>query len=132
LSDAWFDELADAADGPAPEGGDRQAPDWPEPGLVIEVIASGAPEGEVRYQIMVDGQSPRVVSRKAEFRPAQVELRADYATLAAIASGRQSAIEALSSGLARVSGNISALSANQSRLSALELLPQVVRAGTTF
>jgi len=132
LSDAWFDELAGAVDRPPQDDGGRATPGSPEPGLVVEIIASGAPEGEVRYQIMVDGQSPRVVSRKAEFRPAQVELRADYATLAAIASGRQSAIEALSSGLARVSGNISALSANQSRLSALELLPQVVRAGTTF
>jgi hypothetical protein len=147
LSEAWFEELARAAHRPAPaagtalygadgdqEGAERRAEERESarPGLVVEVIASGGPEGEVRYQLVVEADGPRLVSRSQEFRPAQVELRAGYSTLADIASGSLSVIDALSGGLARVSGNISALSANQARLGGLDLLPPSVRASTTF
>ena len=100
--------------------------------LVVEVIASGAPEGEVRYQLVMELDGPRLVSRREDFRRAHVELRAGYATLAGIASGELSAIDALSGGLARVSGNIAALSVNQSGIGGLDLLPPAVRATTTF
>jgi hypothetical protein len=132
LSEAWFDELSVGAERLAgPQGtaghagaseqvsrGERVAAESRAPGLVVEVIASGAPEGEVRYQLVMD--------------LAHVELRAGYATLAGIASGELSAIDALSGGLARVSGNIAALSVNQSGIGGLDLLPPAVRATTTF
>ena len=151
LSDAWFDELSVGAErlpgqhdnaGHAateeatrteqPTRAEQVAADGPAPELVVEVIASGAPEGEVRYQIVMELDGPRLVSRREDFRPAHVELRAGYATLARIASGELSAIDALSAGLARVSGNIAALSANESGIGWLDLLPPAVRATTTF
>jgi hypothetical protein len=122
LSDAWFDELSG---GQVPTG--SRASD-----LVVEVIASGAPEGEVRYQLVMELDGARLVSRREDFRHPQVELRAGYATLAGIAAGELSAIDALSAGLARVSGNIAALSVNQSGIGGLDLLPPAVRATTTF
>jgi hypothetical protein len=146
LSEAWFDELSVGAErlagpqgtaGPAGASeqvsrGERVAAESRAPGLVVEVIASGAPEGEVRYQLVMDLDGPRLVSRREDFRRAHVELRAGYATLAGIASGELSAIDALSGGLARVSGNIAALSVNQSGIGGLDLLPPAVRATTTF
>jgi hypothetical protein len=146
LSEAWFDELSVGAERLAgPQGtaghagaseqvsrGERVAAESRAPGLVVEVIASGAPEGEVRYQLVMDLDGPRLVSRREDFRRAHVELRAGYATLAGIASGELSAIDALSGGLARVSGNIAALSVNQSGIGGLDLLPPAVRATTTF
>jgi hypothetical protein len=145
LSDAWFDELSVAAerlagqpDSADPAGtehsttAEQVAAVGPAPELVVEVIASGAPEGEVRYQIVMELDGPRLVSRRVDFRPANVELRAGYATLAGIASGELSAIDALSAGLARVSGNIAALSANEPGIGGLDLLPPAVRATTTF
>ena len=145
LSDAWFDELSvgaerlagqpDSADDAGTEHSttaEQVAADGRAPELVVEVIASGAPEGEVRYQLVMELDGPRLVSRRVDFRPAHVELRAGYATLAGIASGELSAIDALSAGLARVSGNIAALSVNQSGIGGLDLLPPAVRATTTF
>jgi hypothetical protein len=145
LSDAWFAELSVGAERPAGQhdsaghaatghstAGGEAAADGPTPQLVVEVIASGAPEGEVRYQIVMELDGPKLVSRREDFRPAHVELRAGYATLAGIASGKLSAIDALSGGLARVSGNIAALSADQSGIGGLDLLPPTVRATTTF
>jgi|GEM_PF-2144618 len=148
LSDAWFDEVSVGAarlagqHGDAGDAGDagteqattpeQGAADGPAPELVVEVIASGAPEGEVRYQIVMELDGPRLVSRRVDFRPAHVELRAGYATLVGIASGELSAIDALSAGLARVSGDIAALSANEPGIGGLDLLPPAVRATTTF
>ena len=145
LSAAWFDELSvgterlaephDIAGHPITERAstaEHVAAGSRAPELVVEVIASGAPEGEVRYQIVMEIDGPRLVSRRKDFRPAHVELRAGYATLAGIASGELSAIDALSAGLARVSGNIAALSADQSAIGGLDLLPPAVRATTTF
>ena len=145
LSDAWFDELSVGAARPAGQDDDagqagtepattaeRVAGAVPAHELVVEVIASGAPEGEVRYQIVMELDGPRLVSRREDFRPTHVELRAGYATLAGIASGELSAIDALSAGLARVSGNIAALSADEPGIGGLDLLPPAVRATTTF
>ena len=53
----------------------------------------------------------------------QVVLTADYATMAGIASGRISALDAMSSGRARITGNTAALSAHQAVLEALDLVP---------
>jgi hypothetical protein len=120
LSRTWFDELPRVGDEPG------------KPDLIVEVAVSGTPDGDVRYQVVVRGERAGVVSQEAAFLPAQVEMRSDYATMAGIACGKLSALEALSAGQARVSGDIGALSAKQSSLSGLDLLPAAMRAVTTF
>jgi len=130
LSPEWFAELEAAAGtgSPAPPGssGDIEAP------LVVEISVAGAPQGEVRYQVVVEGDRARVVPPGAAFRPPRVRLAGDYATFAEIASGRLSPIEALSFGRAKVSGDTAALSADSSALAGHDLVPPPVRAGTTF
>jgi SCP-2 sterol transfer family len=124
LSTEWFDEL-DVTSG-------RLRGDLGPPDLVVDVVVSGAPEGEVRYQLVVDGERARIVSHEDVFRSAQVELSSDYATMAGIASGNLSALSALSAGRARLSGDIGALSSAQPAFGGVDLLPPPVRAGTTF
>jgi SCP-2 sterol transfer family len=124
LSPEWFGELGADADGAI----DNAAG----PALVVQISVTGAPEGEVRYQVVVEGTRPRVLPPGAVFRPAQVELSSDYATMAGIAEGNLSAIDALSLGRARVSGDTAALSTDGPALAGLDLVPPAVRARTTF
>lgn len=130
LSREWFDEL------PAPPavGAGRAASGPPHdvPDLVVEISVSGAPDGDVRYQVVVRGDQAGVVAEEDAFLPAQVEMKSDYPTMAGIASGRVSARDALSAGQARVSGDIGALSSRQSTLVGLDLVPPRARATTTF
>jgi hypothetical protein len=146
LSAEWFDELGVAyeegessPDGPAghsPDGGTwplGEAPGPAAPGrLVVGISVTGAPQGEVRYQVVVDGAQARVLPPGARFLPAQVELSSDYVTMAGIASGELPAIDALSLGRARVSGDTAALSSGRASLAGLDLVPPAVRARTTF
>jgi hypothetical protein len=120
LSQEWFDELPAARNDPG------------EPDLIVAVAVSGAPEGDVRYQVVVRGEQAGVVYREAEFRPAQVEMKSDYATMAGIASGQLSPLDALSAGQARISGDVGALSSRQSTFSGLDIVPATTRAATTF
>ena len=41
-----------------------------EPDLVVDVVVSGTPEGEVRYQLVVDGDRARILSHEPGFWPA--------------------------------------------------------------
>jgi hypothetical protein len=137
LSPEWFDELAASSlaspHGPARATAAGDDGDNPrEQGQVVEIVVAEAPEGEVRYQVVVEGTRVLVLSPRAVPRAAQVRLSSDYATMAAIASGELSALEALSAGRARVSGDISTLSGHPSRLAGLDLLPPPMRANTTF
>jgi putative sterol carrier protein len=120
LSREWFCELP-------PAGNEHGEPD-----LVVEVAVSGAPGGDVRYQVVVRGEHAEVVSEEAAFLPAQVEMKSDYMTMAGIASGQVSPIDALSAGQARVSGDVGALSSNQPTLLGLDMVPATTRASTTF
>ena len=120
LSQEWFEEL------PAEED-ERDEPD-----LIVEVAVSGAPGGDVRYQVVVRGERATVVAQEGAFRPAQVQMKSDYATMAGIACGKLSTIDVLSAGLARVSGDIGALSGQQSSFSALDLVPAATRTATTY
>ena len=52
LSQEWFEEL------PAEED-ERDEPD-----LIVEVAVSGAPGGDVRYQVVVRGERATVVARE--------------------------------------------------------------------
>jgi hypothetical protein len=120
LSQEWFDEL--------PAVGDESG----EPDLIVEVAVSGTPDGDVRYQVVVRGERATVVSQQAAFTPAQVSMKSDYATMAGLACGKLSALDVLSAGQARVSGDVGALSANQSGVSGLDLVPPAIRATTTY
>ena len=122
LSRDWFEQLSD----PPPEGGG-----WDEPDLVIEVAVAGAPEGEVRYQLVVSGSRVRAVAPGESTSPAVLRLASDYATISEVARGRLSAFEALAAGRAKISGDTSVLSSAQ-RLAGLDLVPPALRAVTTF
>lgn len=137
LSPEWFDELEAAVGSgepgsPLPTEGLSEEGPGAQPGLVVEVVVTNTPEGEVRYQVVVEGTRVLVRSPRAAPRTAQVRLSGDYATMAGIASGELSALDALSHGRTRVSGDISTLSVHPSRLGGLDLLPPVLRASTTF
>ena len=123
LSQEWFDEL------PAEEAEEDERD---EPDLIVEVAVSGAPGGDVRYQVVVRGERATVVAREGAFRPAQVQMKSDYATMTAIACGKLSTIDVLSAGQARVSGDIGALSGQQASFSALDLVPAATRSATTY
>ena len=133
MSPEWFDELR-GGELRAGVGARSQAPSS-SPDLVVGVAVTSVPqvpEGEVRYQVAVRGPEAVVLTGPAARRAAQVVLSADYATMAGIASGRMSALDAMSSGRARITGNTAALSAHQSVLEALDLVPALVRASTSF
>ena len=148
LSAEWFAELHKAASaeqfgsvlpvpaGEAPEAGPPGPPEGAgtseASGLVVEIVVAGAPQGEVRYQVVVGRSGALVLSPRAAHRPARVQFNSDYATMAGIASGGLLALEALSHGRAHVSGDISALSAHSVRLAGLDLMPPALRASTTY
>jgi hypothetical protein len=137
LTQEWFNELpaaGTAVDEVGQPGSVVEVPDpiVEVPDLVIEMAVSGDPGGDVRYQVVVCGERATVVSEEAAFRPAQVKMKADYATMAGIACGKLSALDVLSAGQARVSGDLGALSAHQSSLSDLDLVPAATRATTTY
>jgi hypothetical protein len=127
LSAEWFGELSAAGAGsPAPAAGARQ------PELVVEIVVSGAPDGEVRYQVVVDNGRPTVLPPASSRWPAQVRMASDYATISGIASGRMSPAQALSEGRARLGGDTNALSSRHPDLAGLDLVPPALRASTTF
>ncbi len=153
MSPEWFGELragelqaggsaGSPAAGPEPDWPETDWPetdwpetDWPETDLVVGVAVSGAPDalgGEVRYQVVVKGPGAAVLTGAGAGRAPHVVLNADYATMAGIASGRISVLDAMSSGRARITGNTAALPAHQSALEVLDLAPALVRASTSF
>jgi hypothetical protein len=127
LSPEWFDELrADELQGRAPAGRSE---------LVVGVAVSGVPGahlGRVHYQVAVRGRGAAVFAGADGGGTAQVVLTADYATMAGVASGRISALDAMAAGRARITGNTAELSAHQSVLETLDLVPSAVRASTHF
>lgn len=133
LSPEWFEELR-ASELRAGPVGPEPAPSGP-PDLVVGVAVTSAPHapgGLVSYQVAVKGPNAVVLSGPDAWRAAHVVLSADYATMAGIASGQISALDAMSSGRARITGNTADLSAHQAVLEALDLVPPPVRASTSF
>jgi putative sterol carrier protein len=121
LSPEWFAVLAELSDW----GDDAGRPD-----LVVEIAVSDAPEGEVRYQLVVKGDLARAVGGAPW--TAQARISSDYATFSGIASGRLSAYEALASGRAKFSGNTSVLPALAQALAGADIVPAELRASTTY
>ncbi|HUB71390.1 MAG TPA: SCP2 sterol-binding domain-containing protein [Acidimicrobiales bacterium] len=110
----------------------RDEPGAGGPPVVVEILVAGAPQGEVRYQVVVDGERVRVLPPGSAFKTAQVVMNSDYETFSGIASGRLSPIDALSKGMARISGDTRALYPGHGALLGADLLPPEVRARTTF
>jgi hypothetical protein len=125
LSGEWFAEMdrcraAATGAGPSTTGA---------PSLALEVVVTAAPEGEVRYQVVVEGANAGVRWRREDLVPPGVRFTADFATLSGVAQGRITAVEALARGSARVSGDTALLA----RIPVLpDFLPPALRAGTTY
>jgi len=120
LSDAWLDALDTALSSVRALGP-----------LVIEQVVTGVPgRGEVRYFAWFDGERGHAATLGS--RPADVVLRTDYTTAAAIAQGRENAQRALAAGRLRLGGEIDALTRNADALAALDDATAVVRAATTY
>ncbi len=133
MSPEWFAELGADELRPGPPRGPADAPGPPD--LVVGVAVTSVPGAAtevVRYQVAVTGPKAAVLVGPDAGRTAQVVLTADYPTMAGIASGRISALDAMSSGRARITGNTAALSAHQAALGSLDLVPALVRASTSF
>ena len=99
--------------------------------LVIEQVVTGVPgRGEVRYFAWFDGERGHAATLGS--RPADVVLRTDYTTAAAIAQGRENAQRALAAGRLRLGGEIDALTRNADALAALDDATAALRAATTY
>lgn len=118
LSAAWFDRVACAAD-PAAEL----------PDAVLQQVVTGAPEGEVRYQVIIRGGRATIL--KGSPGEADMTFTSDYNTATAIASGTLSTEAALSKGRIRVSGNLSCLDGHSEALAGLDPMASA-RAETLF
>jgi hypothetical protein len=152
LSPEWFAELGHAAAPAArvagPEAGTGPVADGQqvlvepevviepeaviEPEVVIEIVVSEAPQGEVRYQVVVEQGRPTILAPGLSRWPSHVTLTTDYVTLSSMASGEVAPIDVLAAGKARISGDTGALSAHAQVLAGLDLLPEPVRSRTTF
>ena len=123
LSAAWIAELDDAVRG----DGDLRLTDG---ALVMEQVVRGVADGEVRYQVRVDGSGARVVLGADE--PADVVLLTDRETAWALHEGRVRAQDALAQGHLKVHGRPELLAQRADLLARLDAAFAPVRAGTTF
>ncbi|MDQ2726155.1 MAG: SCP2 sterol-binding domain-containing protein [Actinomycetota bacterium] len=118
LSPAWFERVTGDAD---------QADKHPD--VVLAQVVTGTPEGEVRYQVIIDDDRATIlVGSPAE---ADMTFTSDYNTASAIASGALSAETALSEGRIRVSGNLNCLDNHAQALAGLDPMASA-RADTLF
>jgi alkyl sulfatase BDS1-like metallo-beta-lactamase superfamily hydrolase len=122
LSAEWFQHIREAG---RPAGPGQGAPD-----IVLRQVVTGAPEGDVSYQIEIRaGQASLVAGASGD---AEMTFTSDYPTAVAIARGQLSTQAALLEGRIRVSGNPVALSAHQDAFGHLDPLPDWLRAETTY
>ena len=130
LSAAWFDDLAEHAEGRPEkivEGGE-----W-----VVEQVVTGTPEGAVRYQVAggrssVDVRLVEPPRQQDQAPTTHLTFTSDYQTAAAIARGELSTQAALLEGRIRVSGDLASLTDHLERLAGVDLVPAPVRASTTY
>lgn len=118
LSAEWFSQLR----GPLSLAAESQR-------VVLEVTVAGGPSGEVRYQVVVAGNTAQLLGPMGEFCAPDVRFSCDYATISDLATGTLTGVEALARGRARVAGDISALARLRGPI---DIVPGPVRAATTF
>ncbi|MDQ6840761.1 MAG: SCP2 sterol-binding domain-containing protein [Actinomycetota bacterium] len=118
LSPAWFD-LATRDNEPAADPA----------GVVLQQVVTGAPDGEVRYQVIIgDGRATIHMGSPTE---ADMTFTSDYDTAAAVASGALSTETALSEGRIRVSGDLNCIDRHSEAFAGLDPMASV-RAATRF
>lgn len=133
LSAEWFAQLEHGAgDVPAALLGGQAHEAVPPSCLVVEIAVADGPEGELRYELVVEGEMAMARAGGTTRQQPRVRLVSDYATVSGIASGRLSASDALAAGRAKLSGDTAALFALAGGLAGLDLLPPALRAATTF
>ncbi len=118
LSAEWFDDVCR----------EQAEPRLP-PTLTLQQVVTGAPWGEIRYQVLV-GESGARIEPGASDHP-DVTFTSDYSTASAIARGRLSVQAALSCGRIRIGGDTTRLMVNHPLLG-VDPVPAVVRAATTW
>jgi SCP-2 sterol transfer family len=126
LSPEWFDQVRYATPPNEPPGDDS-----PLVPLVVEQVVTGTPDGEVRYVIVADRQSPRIETGPPEAEP-DVTITVDWPTACAVAQGALSTQQALMEGRLRVRGNLTRLGGRVAELNGLDPIPPDVRRTTTF
>jgi len=144
LSREWFDDLCPESKRPARTELLAGAGS-PQSGLLFWVTVTGAPEGEVRYQVLAEGGQLKVLGPGAQVEAercagsavtpngrSSVAMTADYATMSAIAAGSLSPAAAFAGGRAHVSGEAAALALAMADLRGADLVPSDVRSTTTF
>lgn len=98
---------------------------------VIEQVVTGAPEGDVRYQVIVDDGGTTRIHAGAGATPT-VTFTSAYPTAAAIARGELSTHGALMDGRVRVSGDLGAMADALGHVVGTDLVPDAVRDSTTY
>jgi hypothetical protein len=127
LSEEWF-KAVDRTAGAAAAGAAAAAAD-----LVLEHVVTGTPEGDIRYEVHVGPSGGWVQPGSTTPGPApRVTIASDYATAVAVASGHLSTQAALLAGRFCIGGSVAALAERQSDLVGLDLIPESVRADTTY
>jgi putative sterol carrier protein len=120
LSEAWFDAIAQSTDPVRPEGS---------PGITVQQVVTGTPDGEIRYAVSLSDELPTV--RPGQAAHADVTFTEDYATAAAIARGELTAQAALLAGRIRVAGNVAALMTRPDVVYH-DVVPPAVRTATSY
>jgi putative sterol carrier protein len=92
--------------------------------LVVQQEVVGGPDGDVRYNISVDGGAVAVHPGRAD--EPTVTFTQDYDTAVAIAAGELSAQEAFMAGRVRVRGDLAHLARHQGVVAALDRAFQTV------
>ncbi len=126
LSAEWFAEVARVAPPGATEG----------PSLVLEQVVHGTPDGEVRYRVIVSGETAHIETAPAQANGASIApdltIATDWVTAAAVAQGQLSAQAALMAGRLRIRGSLTRLASRSAELADLDPVPPDVRRHTTF
>jgi putative sterol carrier protein len=120
LSEAWFHAIAESTQPVRRDGS---------PGITVQQVVTGTPDGEVRYAISLSDE--RATIRPGQAASPDVTFTVDYATAAAIARGELTAQAALLAGRIRVAGNVAALMTRPD-LVYDDLVRPAVRAGTSY
>ena len=118
LSPEWLERLASATAGASPGAT-----------VSIHQTVTGGPDGDVEYTLRLGGG-------RVTFEPgpgeADVDLRSDYETAAAISRGELSPAMAFAAGRLHVQGSVTALVAHQEAFTGLGSLLAGVAEATTY
>jgi hypothetical protein len=133
LSPEWLAAAADALRGAGRAGADGTGADGTgpgAPGLTLQQVVTGGPDGEVAYRVRIGPDAVELVPGRGP--DADVVFTEDWDTAAAIGEGRLSPQAAFVDGRVRVSGNVALVVAAQEALTAVETALDGVRAATTY